>query len=398
MKSKFKIFIALFLFIGLFSCSNNNSIRPEIETLESSKTETHIYGYDKMKDNTPDIVDNIEIIKLEETDNSLLSSIRKIEKIDSVYVIWDDLSGILCFNSEGKFLNSISKKGEAGNEYMKINCFLVDSEKSIVIFDDVMNKMLKFKLDGTFISSHKFKDYNSLSWMHSGAFISDNRLFQENYIYNDFNDIYTILSLNNEDKEIIYKTPLNTASIAVPIGTHPISKTDGGVKFIIPFDNNIYTINNSGNLETVFNIVTDKTKATEKELSEQKEYSVITSIELSNKGYFQGFTDVFETNNHILLAYYNLDYMLINKITRQAIRFNNSISEGMVTMPFSGVISTTNDYFISVYSISDLEKFEKIKYSGDENINKLKEFLKDYEYDSNPFLIVYKLKNDITKI
>ena len=184
----------------------------------------------------------------------------------------------------------------------------------------------------------------------------------------------------------------------MPIGTHPISKTDGGVKFIIPFDNNIYTINNSGNLETVFNIVTDKTKATEKELSEQKEYSVITSIELSNKGYFQGFTDVFETNNHILLAYYNLDYMLINKITRQAIRFNNSISEGMVTMPFSGVISTTNDYFISVYSISDLEKFEKIKYSGDENINKLKEFLKDYEYDSNPFLIVYKLKNDITKI
>lgn len=103
MKSKFKIFIALFLFIGLFSCSNNNSIRPEIETLESSKTETHIYGYDKMKDNTPDIVDNIEIIKLEETDNSLLSSIRKIEKIDSVYVIWDDLSGILCFNWRENF-------------------------------------------------------------------------------------------------------------------------------------------------------------------------------------------------------------------------------------------------------------------------------------------------------
>lgn len=392
MKPNVKILIALFLTIGLFSCSNSNSSKSKIETLKSCKTETFIYGYDKMLDNTPDIVDNIEIIKLEETDNSLLSTISRIEKVDSVFVVWDNLTGIHCFNLNGKYLNSISKKGEAGNEYMKINCFLVDSTGTIVIFDDVMNKMLKFKLDGTFISSYKFKDYNSLSWMHSGAFISDNKLFQENYIYNDFSDIYTVLSLNDEDKEKIYKTPLNTASIAIPTGTHPISQTEEGVKFIIPFGNNIYTINNSGNIEIVFNIVTDRTKVPENVLSEQKEYSIMTSVELSNKGYFQGFTDIFETDNYILLAYYNLDYMLIDKETRQTMRFNNSIYKEMETMPFIGVASTTNDSFISVYSISELEKILKIKYNGDENINKLKDFLKDYEYDSNPFLVVYKLK------
>lgn len=392
MKPNVKILIALFLTIGLFSCSNSNSRKSKIETLKSCKAETFIYGYDKMLDNTPDIVDNIEIIKLEETDNSLLSTISRIEKVDSVFVVWDNLTGIHCFNLNGKYLNSISKKGEAGNEYMKINCFLVDSARTIVIFDDVMNKMLKFKLDGTFISSYKFNDYNSLSWMHSGAFISDNKLFQENYIYNDFSDIYTVLSLNDEDKEKIYKTPLNTASIAIPTGTHPISKTEEGVKFIIPFNNNIYTINNSGNIEIVFNIVTDRTKVPENVLSEQKEYSIMTSVELSNKGYFQGFTDIFETDNYILLAYYNLDYMLIDKATRQTIRFNNSIYNEMETMPFIGVAATTKDSFISVYSTSELEKFLKIKYNGDENINKLKDFLKDYEYDSNPFLVVYKLK------
>lgn len=361
------------------------------DTNDRPQAELIISGYDDKLNDIPNIVSHIDVICLEETENSLLASIQKVERVDSIYIVWDDKTGIHCFNEHGKFLNNISHRGEAYDEYLKINTFIVDSEKNILIFDDVLHKIFKFKLDGTYVSSQKL-DTNSLLWMQNGAYLSEKELFQVNYIFNDFNDIYTLLFVDDGRKDLIHKTQLRTNNVAQPIGNHSISALNGQIKYILPYDNLVYSIDSTKVPKALYELATEKKLVPKKILSQVEDYSIMTSVDFMDKGYFQGFTNIIETNRHMLLTFYNSDYFLIDKQTNIGNRFETFVTKDTEFMPLMGVISSFNDCFIGVLSHYEIESLLDIDSDKDENLMSLKKTLTNYSSDSNPILVVYKLK------
>lgn len=123
--------------------------------------------------------DNITIIPLETTNESLISDNFTAQLIDSNIFVFDfNLKHILRFNSNGKFLNVIGEVGRGPNEILNAADFYVDSKKRIVeILCEPGSTIKKFSFEGELKSkisfdfpSHSFiKDYHDCYYFYRGV-------------------------------------------------------------------------------------------------------------------------------------------------------------------------------------------------------------------------------------
>lgn len=102
-----------------------------------------------IKDFNP-YIDSIKIIPLETTDESLITHIEKILLTQDKQMIILNSTGIILFDSEGKFLFRIGKIGRAPGEYQKIYDICLDGKFLLAV--DHNNNVLKYSLEtGEFI-------------------------------------------------------------------------------------------------------------------------------------------------------------------------------------------------------------------------------------------------------
>lgn len=102
--------------------------------------------------NLSSIVDSISYINLEETEESLIGMIYRIQFANDKYFIHDFPSkSIMLFDSNGKYLNKLAKYGQGPGEYISIESFCVDKEDNIYILDNAQRKLLKYNNLGEFI-------------------------------------------------------------------------------------------------------------------------------------------------------------------------------------------------------------------------------------------------------
>lgn len=102
-----------------------------------------------VKDFNP-YIDSIKIIPLETTDESLITHIEKILLTPDKQMIILNSTGIILFDSEGKFLFRIGKIGRAPGEYQKIYDICLDGKFLLAV--DHNNNVLKYSLEtGEFI-------------------------------------------------------------------------------------------------------------------------------------------------------------------------------------------------------------------------------------------------------
>lgn len=99
---------------------------------------------------TSELFDSLRYIVLEDKENSLIGEIGKIELYNSVFYISDvKAKKILCFNEEGKFLQSIGKVGQGPGEYVQLSDFAFDCEnQELLILDRSTRRMLCYSLTG----------------------------------------------------------------------------------------------------------------------------------------------------------------------------------------------------------------------------------------------------------
>lgn len=107
----------------------------------------------------------------------------------------------------------------------------------------------------------------------------------------------------------VASTNMNTANTMVPIGVHPYSLYSGAVKYILPFDNKIYDLKTN----EVLQFLSDKNIYSSKELEDIKDFNIMSYLTAMQKGYFLGFTDIFEIDKYIVLACKNIDYVFLEK-------------------------------------------------------------------------------------
>ncbi|MGW8121887.1 6-bladed beta-propeller [Roseivirga echinicomitans] len=100
------------------------------------------------------IVKEVKQVKLEETDESLIGLIHKVEKTDE-YIFVLDANGprVLQFDLNGKYIKEIGRNGNGSNEYANLTTFTIDNNLKH-IYLATLGKVVRYDFDNNFIDSY----------------------------------------------------------------------------------------------------------------------------------------------------------------------------------------------------------------------------------------------------
>jgi len=349
----------------LFSCSSINDL------------EKHVTGYNAPEKANGEGFDNVKynIIGLEKNKQIVLVSPKKIEIADSIIYILDD-NKVVSYNSEGKYLCSIGHRGHGHNEYLNLSTFYIDDKNNVVLYDSYKNTLLRYSKNGKFIDKKTLSTID-LKYAQSIIPVDEESIFVYNFLYNDFNQLCRTVNVNDEKENAICSVPLRTDNTMERVGNNPCSiyKGNGTIRYVRPFDNKIYNLNDNSALC----IETSEKIMSEKDMVEIKDYSVSTYAECLNSGIFTGFTDIFETKRYLLLACHNFSYTLIDKEHMKCQKYYYDPKTTDEKIPLYNIKGAFDDKLIGLLSIEDLKELSS---SETNRITKdLNKVVKDNSFD-----------------
>lgn len=139
--------ITLFVLCG---CNNTTVLKNEISIDIDHRDEISIF----------DLFSNIEIIRLETNDTSIIKYIDKLLVYNNNYYILDyRMSGILVFDAFGKLLYKIDNEGNGPNEYLNISDFYIYNDK-LMFISAVDDRLHEYDLRGNFLSKSRLPEIN----------------------------------------------------------------------------------------------------------------------------------------------------------------------------------------------------------------------------------------------
>ncbi len=106
-----------------------------------------------------ELADSISIVQLETTNESIFKYISKVIPHKNRFYVFDKLSlTVFCFDSTGKFLFKINKKGRGPEEYENVEDIYIDNFNDQLLLLVPWGYVLTFDLEGNFISKKKLPD------------------------------------------------------------------------------------------------------------------------------------------------------------------------------------------------------------------------------------------------
>ena len=133
----------LFLFTLLILGCQSNKIE-KFDRVSINKNELDAISIDE-------IFADYKFISLEDTDSSLVGSLKKVVlKNDVIFV--SDGNNLFQFTTNGKHLRTLDSRGGGPQEYLSIWDFIV-SDKEILIWDQNSRKIIRYSLENTYINS-----------------------------------------------------------------------------------------------------------------------------------------------------------------------------------------------------------------------------------------------------
>ncbi|GHT23624.1 hypothetical protein FACS189430_07190 [Bacteroidia bacterium] len=237
----FRYFIVMLCFYSLLSCHNNerrsfkNEVLPE-RILFTLHKDFEIH----------DIVEDVQYIKLEDSEMSIFSSIDKlIIKDNKIYIL--DITGpkaLLVFDMNGKFLYRIGRQGNGPGEYAHslIN-FDVDNNHNVHLYDYAKRNMMIFDENGKFIQSFKsafsFNDF---------CLLPDNKYLLSLDIY----------ERNNQNKKIMLTSDLQKVGLSYfdfnkdykndKLNIRSFQYNNGDISYMLPVNDTLFIFNQEGNI------------------------------------------------------------------------------------------------------------------------------------------------------
>lgn len=362
---------------------------------EQKKNVEAVLGYEDNAQIYPSIVQGYDILPLELTDGSALSGIKKVVRVDASYIVFDNYNGLIVrYDKNGKYLNRIGLKGRASSEYLRVDTFVIDEDENVLILDGSQDKILTYRPDGKFVSVTLFPK-RSLGFINDAVSLGDGRILVNNCIYNNFNEIYRILSINDKKVASLIGFPMTSENIAEPTGKRPVGGYDR-IILLKPFDDTIYTLDDKNKVLPLLYVEHKGMLVDDKYYKNHVVFSVATTYsEMSQKGYFSGFVSVFESERHLLLCTYNDVYFLIDKDTNTGLPLRQTACDEYEGVPLINVVASDSENLIGFWSPGDfVDKYnlEIMAGSSNEAVQNFISTLKELPEDGNPCLIVYHLK------
>lgn len=160
--------LRFYALVSTFVMTLHISAEAQLITIDKTKSyeDKHLVLQDYAK--------KIEYIPLETTNACLLG---KEQSLDAIYATETDLfivdnNAIYRFGRDGKFKNTIGRKGQGPNEYTVLGSMAVDGDKQeVLIHDSGANKLFFFRYDGAFVREIKLSGISGLDFVDSNTLV-----------------------------------------------------------------------------------------------------------------------------------------------------------------------------------------------------------------------------------
>ncbi len=147
---RYNILYISFIFISFFSCNS-----PSTHTKSLASPITYQWNLES-KNALSSLIKNVKYIPLEITSESLFKDIDKFIKLNNKYFLFDCFgkNQVIVFDSCGKFLFNVGRKGHGPGEYLRIRNFAVDSQYIYLLNNDQHTLMI-YDQNGKYIKDKK---------------------------------------------------------------------------------------------------------------------------------------------------------------------------------------------------------------------------------------------------
>jgi hypothetical protein len=139
----------------LASCSQREPTQTGLSATGQGEFKSYKLDLNSTKTKFYDIIESIEIMRLEETTESFLSDIFRVSQYNNQF-IFNSIYGtdIFVFDSLGNFSKKFNRKGEGPEEYKMITDLWLEQD-TVVVYSRDESRINRYSLEGAFISSSK---------------------------------------------------------------------------------------------------------------------------------------------------------------------------------------------------------------------------------------------------
>ncbi|WP_106832089.1 6-bladed beta-propeller [Parabacteroides pacaensis] len=340
-----------------------------------------------------------QAIVLETTEESLMTSIRRIFTDDNRLFIYDrQLHNIFIFDITGKYISKIDSKGQGPGEYSQICDFTIDPiKKHIILLCDIPEKRMYFTYDGTFIKEESLPDFY-LKLTTDGNYI----YFEKGTLKIEDYQLHILNTKTGEKRERLES--LNIKNFYYANGN--LFSRGKNILFVRRYDNSIYELKNG---EVIKKYQVDFKEHSVPDWLTKEEKTEVVAQECRKHDYIFSMTNVVDTDNYMMF-YTNRGICLYDKTAniltgyKQMINSTwNPLFNDLFTFYFP--LENTNKIVCSIDEPSYIKKIADLIIAQPDKIE-AKKFKKEHPKlveeiihigskmteDNNPVLFIYEFK------
>ena len=179
------------------------------------------------------------------------------------------------------------------------------------------------------------------------------------------------------------KSGLKTNGTGELFGKHPVSVSKDGAIYIRPYDNHIYNMN--GDIKEILTN-SDITISSDETIS----YTFMSYLKRYNEDSFSGFTDIFDTERYMLLAFSGMEYTIVDKNTNTCQRYNYNMPKVIKSIPLINIVSSDENKLIGLILPYRTQILDDTKVEC-EDFKLIQDAVKNADKNYIPSLIFYEL-------
>jgi hypothetical protein len=364
----------------------------ETETVTTDIIHIHIDPDNVIKEY--DIADDVEaeweIFRLETSDECLVADISKIIFQNGMYYILDNVSVINVFDSNGKFLKKLDRKGQGPGEYTVLKSFDVIGH-DVWVSDVNRRRLMVF--DSMFNFKYEVPDLNLMA-SHINH-IGDNIYLASNWFNNDERNCQ-LLKYNIRDSA--FKCLIEVGQLETNFSISKIQQMcrygDDCLLFMQSY------------CDTIFQII-DSVAVPKYKFSFSSRYQDILltyeqALDRGSDEMIRGIEEINMTKNSVILDYGDMGMRAVaiyNKTTKQSRVYSYFKHSTLGNIELLALQYTPENELIFYHQPSAfLEEYDKLldesKFKNPADLQKIKDAVKGIIFDDNPVIIKFKLKKD----
>ncbi|GHT79045.1 hypothetical protein FACS189464_3470 [Bacteroidia bacterium] len=353
---------------------------------------------------------DVKTIILETNENCLIGGINEFQVFNNYLFILDRISAksLYIFDKSGHFVRKIGQLGKGPGEYIKVIDFTIDTKNGIIYLLDFHYKILKYKIDGTFIQSFRIDlpDTNVQNIQYYNE-----RLYVDALKYKPTKDDYMLFEIDVTTGKVLSQSlpvilnkgftesffPGHSFFLSRLTTTPPkyaqwfmddiISISDYPKSHLLLQSKNLTTKKDIDKLQDGTDVI-EKVKRLEALKETSKIYNIHNYIEHGNLIFFEyqqgkeSHSVLYNTNSQeTQIAEYTANDLVYQDSTiRNHIRIMFFDQHGVYDVPATGWVNSLQDFFIKQNKLATrLDKLDQ---------------LKQLPEDSNPVIFYYEFKDE----